>query len=288
MRVTAPAQDLAAGEVSASAGVTPDMGTSVLPDIASPTQSEMSFMRRPQDMTGSGGEYVPAADLSGSSADSPMTGMFSSASPIQLLSDERPGTSHVYDRFMRVPCRHSTAGCSRAAVRAPNNEQFTTCAPCGAEEARARAVLRGCIACTSSRTGPTPSVVNAVMMGSSEGASSSATVATTCTSTRSQATTVPVASPMDAVMEYEHHVATATASMERMLLIDPGYMDTQGQDQLRAVIRRLSYSPQTVHAEVHAETPVRDAVPMVVVCSRCEQDGHKKAACKAEVEACSL
>jgi hypothetical protein len=71
-----------------------------------------------------------------------------------------------------------------------------------------------------------------------------------------------------------------------MLRIDPGYMDAQGQDQLRAVIRRLSYSPQAVHAEVHAETPVRDAVPMVVVCSRCEQNGHKKAECTGACAAC--
>lgn len=202
-------------------------------------------------------------------------------------------TRNSLDRFMRVACRHAVAGCSRSAVRTRNGEQHTTCEPCSREETRACAVLRGCIACSSVTSQSAAPVINAVLAGScaheTSGVSTEheATVASMCGSTESQAATAPAATPMmDPCEEFEHHLATVTASLQRMLVIDPGYMNTADQAHTQAVIRRLSYSPGDVHSDVHMDAPMVAAIPTMVVCSRCERGGHKRAGCRGVCAAC--
>ena len=83
--------------------------------------------------------------------------------------------------------------------------------------------------------------------------------------------------------------ARATASMQNLLITAPeGLLSAEDRASIRSAIRCMTFAPRDVDAEVHEQHPVIAAIPTIVVCGRCEREGHARPQCKNTCAACGF
>ena len=218
------------------------------------------------------GSYAPPDQLDTSSEVSTqnmsMSSFGSLMSPdasVQLGSDIATGSG---DRFILRLCSHAPE-CHRSVTYGN-----TMCLPCSTMDPQSFA--RGCRNCLHPPiTGAVVANINTpVFAGEGPSTYTSADQASAASTHRPRTEDfhTAVSAAVQQLATAEHHAATPDTAAE--------------VHNLAEACRRLSFSPDRVHQEIHENRVSVAAIPLCKLCSRCEQPGHTRPNCRNPCSRC--
>ena len=184
-----------------------------------------------------------------------------------IMNEQGP---HNADRFIRSTCAHRP-NCTRTV----HGTQNAVCTECASEDPVG--ITRGCRQCRA------PHTVNA-LMASTHIAAVSPQSTPDRMSVASQATTV---SPTQR-QAFEQNLNDTVASMLELLRTAPdGRVAQDTCNDLRAVCEHLTFvSSEDTTSNLHERQAEIEATPVMVVCARCEQEGHSRPGCRRPCARC--
>ena len=204
-------------------------------------------------------QYSPARMLDESNESDQLLSTYEDVSPLQMHDVSGSSLDESRDRFIRQLCIHAPH-CDRATSRGRQTQG--TCQECSVEDPEGQ--MRGCIACR-------PALLLGAMMASTQAAEN----ARASTRIMSPANTGMTASP-EQMVEYEQNLSDAMTRFCSILQSAPdGRIHAQDVQEARQLCEKLLLSPKEEY-ECNASI---EALPMRVVCSRCEQEGHSRPEC---------